>query len=254
MKSMRVAVVGGGIGGLTAAGLLAKEGHDVTLFEGGPTLGGKAQCVQVDGLRLDTGPTLLTLPDVVKGLFERLGAAELLPPITELEPQCTYRFADGCGFVAYKSVERTADSAGELRPSERRGVHSFYAEAEDIWRAYAEADIYVQTPAIDNMPNSVIEAFASGLPVVSTGIGGVPAILQDGVHGLLAPDNDDAAVAAQVVKLLEDPAYARSLAAAAYATCDPYEWSVVRTQWLSTYRELARSGASAERVVASEIA
>nr|QKW93858.1 hydroxyneurosporene dehydrogenase [Vitiosangium cumulatum] len=144
MKSMRVAVVGGGIGGLTAAGLLAKEGHDVTLFEGGPTLGGKAQCVRVDGLRLDTGPTLLTLPHVVKGLFERLGAADLLPPITELEPQCTYRFADGCGFVAYKDLERTAESAGELRASERRGVHGFYAEAEAIWRAAGEP--YLEAP------------------------------------------------------------------------------------------------------------
>lgn len=144
MKAMRVAVVGGGIGGLTAAGLLAKEGHDVTLFEGGPSLGGKAQCVRVDGLRLDTGPTLLTLPDVVKGLFERLGAADLLPPITELEPQCTYRFADGCGFVAYKDLERTAESAGELRPSERRGVHGFYAEAEAIWRAAGEP--YLEAP------------------------------------------------------------------------------------------------------------
>jgi phytoene desaturase len=140
----RVAVVGGGIGGLTAAGLLAKEGHAVTLFEGGPSLGGKAQCVKVDGLTLDTGPTLLTLPHVVRGLFEALDGLDLLPPFTELEPQCTYRFADGCGFVAYKDVERTARSAGELRPGERRGVHSFYKEAEDVWKAAGEP--YLEAP------------------------------------------------------------------------------------------------------------
>lgn len=144
MRTMRVAVVGGGIGGLTAAGLLAREGHQVTLFEGGASLGGKAQCVQVDGLRLDTGPTLLTLPHVVRSLFERLGAEDLLPPLTELEPQCTYRFADGCGFVAYKDLTRTAECAGQLRPSERKGVHSFYAEAEHIWRAAGEP--YLEAP------------------------------------------------------------------------------------------------------------
>ena len=57
----------------------------------------------------------------------------------------------------------------------------------EIWRAYAEADIYVQTPNIDNMPTSVLEAYASGLPVVATAAGGVPAILTDGEHGILAP-------------------------------------------------------------------
>ncbi len=144
MKASRVAVIGGGIGGLTAAGLLAKEGHAVTLFEGGPSLGGKAQAVTVEGLTLDTGPTLLTLPALVRGTFEQLDALDLLPPFTELEPQCTYHFADGCGFTAYKDLERMADSAAELRPVERKGVRSFYAEAAAIWRAAGEP--YLEAP------------------------------------------------------------------------------------------------------------
>ena len=125
---------------------------------------------------------------------------------------------------------------------------------DEIHRYYDDGDVYVQTPAIDNMPNSVIEAFASGLPVVSTGIGGIPAILQDRVHGLLAADDDDAAIAGHVLSLLDDAAYARSLATAAFATCDAYRWPVVRTQWLATYRELATSRSDSEQVVASEIA
>jgi len=108
-----------------------------------------------------------------------------------------------------------------------------------INRYYAEADIYVQTPAIDNMPLSMIEAFASGLPVVSTGVGGVPAILTHGVHGLLAPADDDEAVAAHVMTLLESPAYARQLAAAARETCAGYEWPVAREGWLAAYRSVA---------------
>jgi 1-hydroxycarotenoid 3,4-desaturase len=167
MKAMRVAVVGGGLGGLTAAGLLAREGHDVTLFEGSPRLGGKAQSLQVDGLTLDTGPTLLTLPHVVRGLFERLGALELLPPLTELESQCTYRFADGCGLVAYRDVERTALSAGELRPSERRGVLGFYAEAEHIWRAAGEP--YLEAP-FEGMAGFMSRVARRGVRAVARGM------------------------------------------------------------------------------------
>ena len=64
-----------------------------------------------------------------------------------------------------------------------------------MWRYYAAADIYLQTPEIDNMPTSVLEAFASGCAVVSTAAGGVPTILTDGVHGYLVPCGDDAAAA-----------------------------------------------------------
>jgi glycosyltransferase involved in cell wall biosynthesis len=105
-----------------------------------------------------------------------------------------------------------------------------------IRQHYADADIYVQTPVSDNMPLSVLEAFASGLPVVSTDVGGVPALLTDGVHGLLAPNDDDAAVASQVLALLERPDDARRLAEAAHARCAEYGWPVVREGWLRAYR------------------
>jgi glycosyltransferase involved in cell wall biosynthesis len=118
---------------------------------------------------------------------------------------------------------------------------------EEMPRYYHEADVYVQTPSIDNMPLSVIEAFASGLPVVSTAVGGVPAILTHGVHGLLAPENDARIVAEHVGTLVERPDYARALARAAHATCRSYEWPVVRAEWLAEYRSLATPGPSPDR-------
>jgi glycosyltransferase involved in cell wall biosynthesis len=98
----------------------------------------------------------------------------------------------------------------------------------------------VQTPSIDNMPGSVLEAFASGLPVVATDVGGVPAILTDGVHGLLAADNDDDGVAARILWLLERPDDARRLAHAAFTTCRAYEWAAVGGQWLDAYAAVNR--------------
>jgi glycosyltransferase involved in cell wall biosynthesis len=104
-----------------------------------------------------------------------------------------------------------------------------------IAAAYADHDIYLQSPDIDNMPLSVLEAFASGLPVVSTGVGGVPVMLTHGQHGLLAPPDDHHGLAGHVLHLLDDPAMARRLARAAYATCDACTWSRVRNQWLRVY-------------------
>jgi len=101
---------------------------------------------------------------------------------------------------------------------------------------YADHDIYIQSPDIDNMPTSVLEAFASGMPVVSTEAGGVPAILTHELHGLLTPLADYHAMAEGVLRLLDAPDYARTLARAAYATCEACTWQNVREQWLSVYR------------------
>jgi glycosyltransferase involved in cell wall biosynthesis len=106
---------------------------------------------------------------------------------------------------------------------------------DDIWRHYAEADIYLQTPDIDNMPSSVLEAFASGCVVVSTNAGGVPAILADGRHGLLVECGDHAAAAARIIRLLEDPPLVDHLTTAARESCEQYRWQTVRSKWVALY-------------------
>ena len=109
----------------------------------------------------------------------------------------------------------------------------------EIWRFYADADLYLQTPDIDNMPTSVLEAFASGCAVVATSAGGVPAILTDQMHGLLVPCNDDQAAGAAIIRLLEDPALARRLTDQALESCARYQWSAVRPQWVGLYQSVA---------------
>lgn len=121
---------------------------------------------------------------------------------------------------------------------------------DDISRFYAEADIYLQTPDIDNMPSSILEAFASGCAVVSTMAGGVPAVVRDGLNGLLVPCGDETAAADAVLRLLEDPALARRVADAAREACGKYQWSAVRAMWMGLYRRVVRLRAIAAATAA----
>jgi glycosyltransferase involved in cell wall biosynthesis len=125
---------------------------------------------------------------------------------------------------------RNVRFAGRVPPSE-------------MWQYYADADVYLQTPDIDNMPSSVLEAFASGCAVVASDAGGVPAILTDGVHGLLVGCNDHQAAAAAVLRLVADPGLSARLTSAARESCEQYRWDVVRARWLALYRGMAPSSA-----------
>jgi glycosyltransferase involved in cell wall biosynthesis len=108
---------------------------------------------------------------------------------------------------------------------------------------YDAADIYLNGSDIDNMPGSIIEAYAAGLPVVTTDAGGIPYIVADGETGLLVPRGDHAALAAGAIRLLEDPALASRVALAARRACERYSWPAVRDEWLRLYHELARGAA-----------
>lgn len=116
---------------------------------------------------------------------------------------------------------------------------------QEMWRHYADADIYLQTPDIDNMPASVLEAFASGCAVVSTDAGGVPAILTNEVHGLLVPCDDHVGAAAAMARLLDDARLSAQLTETARESCGAYQWTSVRGQWLALYRGLPGSTALA---------
>ena len=73
------------------------------------------------------------------------------------------------------------------------------------------ADIFINTPRIDNRPVCVVEAAAFGLPVVSTNVGGIPDLLAHEHTGLLVPHDDDRAMADAVIRLVEEPALAARL-------------------------------------------
>jgi len=92
----RVVVVGAGLGGLSAAARLAALGHEVTVCEQAPTIGGKLGWFSRDGFSFDTGPSLLTLPAVQRDLFLKTGRPlEEVLDVVALDPVAHYRFADG---------------------------------------------------------------------------------------------------------------------------------------------------------------
>ena len=90
-----IAVVGGGLGGLAAAAVLGARGHRVTLFDKNPWLGGKAAVLEADGFRFDMGPTILTVPRVLRRIFAEGGVAlEDALPMVRLDPQWRCFFSD----------------------------------------------------------------------------------------------------------------------------------------------------------------
>jgi len=138
----------------------------------------------------------------------------------------------------------------------RRVTFAGRTAPEAIGRACAAHDIYIQSPDIDNMPLSILDAFAGGLPVVTTNAGGIPYMLSHETNGLLAPVNDHAALAAHVLRIVETPSHGRRLAAAGYASSTAFTWPRVRDEWLRVYRTAAasreRTAPAAPRVAVRE--
>jgi glycosyltransferase involved in cell wall biosynthesis len=112
-------------------------------------------------------------------------------------------------------------------------------EPEKIYARYDDADIYLNGSNIDNQPLSILEAFACGLPVVTTNAGGIRDMVTDEVTGFVVERGDHEALARNALWLLEDPHTAERVTRQALKECEKYTWNYVGDQWIRRYETLA---------------
>ncbi|MGA7687304.1 MAG: glycosyltransferase family 4 protein [Terriglobales bacterium] len=108
---------------------------------------------------------------------------------------------------------------------------------ERIGEFYDRADILINASRVDNMPSSILEAFAAGLPILSSNAGGISAIVSHEQTGLLSDVEDWRQLAANAIRLLRDPALAHRLTENAFRQSFSYRWDAIRGQWLRAYRD-----------------
>jgi len=148
----------------------------------------------------------------------------------------------------------TGPSEAEIRTLVRDlhvpGVRFLGVAARDgIGRLYDAADIFINASWLDNMPVSIMEAFAAGNPVVTTAAEGVRYLVEHERTGLLSPVGDALALAENVIRTLREPELASRLVRNAYDQSLSYRWTAVRQQWIEVYRAAATGREVAQELV-----
>jgi glycosyltransferase involved in cell wall biosynthesis len=108
----------------------------------------------------------------------------------------------------------------------------------EIGQYYEAADIFINASWLDNMPVSILEAFAAGTPVATTGPEGIRYLVEHEHTGLVSQPGDVEELARNVMRMLREPELATELAEGAKAQTARYGWDRVREQWLHAYWSL----------------
>lgn len=135
MLQKKIAVIGGGIGGLCSACRLAADGHSVHLYEQDQKLGGKLNEYREENYRFDTGPSLLTLPEILEETFQYCGKTlnEYLSinPIDEL---CRYFWPDGSQLSSYADPNKALQEIKRLSPEDAEAYLKFLDYAKKLYQ------------------------------------------------------------------------------------------------------------------------
>lgn len=109
-------------------------------------------------------------------------------------------------------------------------------DRDEMAALYRDADLMLNASRVDNMPNAILEAMASGVPVITTDAGGIPFIVEQGRTAMLVPVDDAAALATATREVLDDAALRAALVSQGLAEVERYRWSSVQAQLLAAYQ------------------
>lgn len=135
MNERNVLIIGGGLGGLSAAIHLKTKGFNVTLLEKNKTVGGRANRIEMEGFRFDTGPSLLNYPWVFKQLFEAAGRnmtdyIKLLP----VDPSITFHWPDHSTFTLSSQITKLVEECEKMEPGISPKLFAWLGDAECKYR------------------------------------------------------------------------------------------------------------------------
>lgn len=160
-------------------------------------------------------------------------AVAVLAELRQSEPGATLTMAG-----ADKGLEeKVKKMVGELGLSEAVRFAGFLDLGKKI-EEFSKADIYLNTNRVDNMPVSVVEARALGLPVVATDVGGLSYLINHGEDGLLVPSEDVGAMVENIKLLLADPELARKISQKGRRLAEQSAWTSVRAEWEKLFRKV----------------
>jgi glycosyltransferase involved in cell wall biosynthesis len=144
---------------------------------------------------------------------------------------------------------------GHLRPAVERKIKCYKLQDrvtlhgmiphQKALEVMASTEIYISTSVEEGLPTSLIEAMALEKAVITTGVGGVPEIITDGVNGLLTPPRLPERMAQLIERLLKDPALAERLGKAAAESVKDFSWNSIAQKYQSIYQEVRRQNKKA---------
>ena len=128
-------IVGGGLGGLSAAIHLRLAGFDVSIYEANERVGGRANLIERDGFRFDTGPSLLNYPWVFEGLFAAAGRNfHDYVKLLSVDPSVSFQWEDGTRFTLSSDLRKFLEECERLEPGSRPAALAFMRDAEAKYR------------------------------------------------------------------------------------------------------------------------
>jgi phytoene desaturase len=134
MKKKRVCIIGAGLGGLSLSVRLAKLGLDVTVFEQAKSIGGKINIIDKQGFRFGTGASLLTMPFVIKELFEYADEdIDNYLKFKKLDILCKYFFPDSTIITAYSNRNKFAEEIEAKTKDSSEDVMNYFSYCKKIY-------------------------------------------------------------------------------------------------------------------------